>query len=47
VDVPATFVLASRPIPRGHELERFVDTSISDGALHVTLGPLNLDPPMS
>ena len=43
VDVPATFVLASRPIPRGHELERFVDTSISDGALHVTLGPLSDD----
>jgi hypothetical protein len=40
-DVPATFVLASRPIPRGDELERFVDTSIRDGALHVTLGPLD------
>jgi DNA-binding CsgD family transcriptional regulator/tetratricopeptide (TPR) repeat protein len=41
VDVPVTIVLASRPIPRGHELEHFVDTSIRDGALHVTLGPLD------
>jgi DNA-binding CsgD family transcriptional regulator len=43
VDVPATFMLAFRPIPRGHELERFVDTSIRDGALRVTLGPLDDD----
>jgi ATP/maltotriose-dependent transcriptional regulator MalT len=40
-DVPATFVLAFRPIPRGDELERFVDTSIRDGALHTVLGPLD------
>jgi DNA-binding CsgD family transcriptional regulator/tetratricopeptide (TPR) repeat protein len=40
-DVPAVFALAFRPIPRGHELERFIDTSIRDGALHVPLGPLD------
>jgi AAA ATPase domain len=43
LDVPVSFVLASRPIPRGHELAGFVDTSIRDGALHVTLGPLDDD----
>ena len=40
-DVPANFVLAFRPIPRVHELASFVDRSIRDGALHVTLGPLD------
>ena len=43
VDVPVTFVLASRPIPSGHELARFLDASIRAGALHVTLGPLDDD----
>lgn len=37
VDVPVSFVLASRPIPRGHELAGFVDGSIRDGALEVRL----------
>jgi hypothetical protein len=40
-DVPVALVLAFRPTPRGHELERFVDTSLRDGALHVTLGALD------
>jgi DNA-binding CsgD family transcriptional regulator len=43
LDMPVTFVLASRPIPRGHELAGFVDASIRDGALQVTLGPLDND----
>jgi DNA-binding CsgD family transcriptional regulator len=43
LDMPVTFVLASRPIPRGHELAGFVDGSIRDGALQVTLGPLDDD----
>ena len=42
-DVPVTVLLASRPIPRGHELAGFVDASLRDGALHVTLGPLDDD----
>jgi DNA-binding CsgD family transcriptional regulator/tetratricopeptide (TPR) repeat protein len=43
VDVPVAVVLASRPIPRGHELAGFVDASRRDGALQVTLGPLDED----
>ena len=43
LDVPVSFVLASRPIPRGHELAGFVDASLRDGALQVTLGPLDED----
>jgi tetratricopeptide (TPR) repeat protein len=43
VDVPVSFVLASRPLPRGHELAGFVDASLRDGALQVTLGPLDDD----
>ncbi len=43
VDVPVTFVLAYRPIPRGHELAGFADASVRDGALHVMLGPLDDD----
>ncbi len=42
-DVSVTFVLAFRPIPRGDELERLVDTSIRDGALHTVLGALDDD----
>ena len=42
-DVPVTVLLASRPILRGHELAGFVDASLRDGALHVTLGALDDD----
>jgi predicted ATPase len=40
IDVPVSFVLTSRPTPRGHELASLVDASIRGGAMHVTLGPL-------
>jgi ATP/maltotriose-dependent transcriptional regulator MalT len=40
-DVPATFVVAFRPVPGDDELHRFLDASLRDGALHVTLGPLD------
>ena len=43
LDVPVSFVLAFRPIPRGHELAGLVDASLRDGALQVTLGPLDDD----
>ena len=40
-DVPVTLVVAFRPVPRDDALHRFVDSSLRDGALHVTLGPLD------
>jgi DNA-binding CsgD family transcriptional regulator len=40
-DVPVTFVVTLRPVPRDDALHRFLDSSVRDGALHVTLGPLD------
>ncbi len=40
-DVPILFVLALRPTPRADARHRFHQTSLRDGALHVTLGPLD------
>jgi DNA-binding CsgD family transcriptional regulator len=40
-DVPVAFVVAFRPVPRDDALHRFIDSSLRDGALHVTLGPLD------
>ena len=40
-DVPVSFVVAFRPVPRDDALHRFLDSSLRDGALHVTLGPLD------
>ena len=40
-DVPIMFVLAFRPTPRADALHRFVESSLRDGALQVTLGPLD------
>ena len=40
-DVPVTFVVAFRTVPRDDALHRFLDSSRRDGALHVILGPLD------
>ena len=40
-DVPVSFVVAFRPVPRDDALHRFLDSALRDGALHVTLGPLD------
>ena len=40
-DVSVTFVVAFRPVPRDDTLRQFLDSSQRDGALHVTLEPLD------
>ena len=40
-DVPVTFVVAFRPVPRDDTLRQFLDSARRDGALHVTLEPLD------
>ena len=40
-DVRVSFLVAYRPVPRDDALRRFLDSSLRDGALHVTLGPLD------
>jgi DNA-binding CsgD family transcriptional regulator len=40
-DVPVTFVVAFRPVPRDETLRQVLDSARRDGAFHVTLGPLD------